>query len=90
MSAEKILHLGIEAIADRANERDRPQGERSMRAAVEAFNAITGHPLAERDGWMFMVLLKASRAQGGAFRMDDFVDGAAYFALCGEAAGQDR
>ena len=56
-----------------------------MRAAVDAFNALTGHKLTERDGWMFMVMLKASRAQAGRFRADDYIDGAAYFALAGES-----
>lgn len=90
MSAQAILKHAGKAIDDRARERDRPQGERSMLAAVQAFNAITGHRLTEQDGWMFMVMLKASRAQGGDFRLDDFVDGAAYFALAGEAAGNSR
>ena len=35
-----------------------------------------------------MVLLKAVRSQQGAFKMDSFEDGAAYFALAGEAAGE--
>jgi len=37
-----------------------------------------------------MALLKAVRSQQGAFRMDSFVDGAAYFALAGEAAKRDE
>lgn len=86
MSAIGMLDDAQKAIGNRAAERDRPDGERSMRAAVDAFNALTGHSLSERDGWMFMVMLKASRAQAGRFRADDYIDGAAYFALAGESA----
>jgi hypothetical protein len=63
-----------------------PEGERSMARCVAAFNALTGHQLTEREGWMFMAMLKASRAQAGALNLDDYVDGAAYFALAGECA----
>ena len=86
MSAIGMLDDAQKAIGNRAAERDRTDGERSMRAAVDAFNALTGHKLTERDGWMFMVMLKASRAQAGRFRADDYIDGAAYFALAGESA----
>lgn len=86
MSAIGILDDAQKCIGSRAAERDKPDGERSMRAAVGAFNALTGHSLSERDGWMFMVMLKASRAQAGRFRADDYIDGAAYFALAGESA----
>jgi hypothetical protein len=51
-----------------------------------AFNALTGHELSERDGWLFMVMLKAARATAGGHNPDDYEDGAAYFALAGESA----
>lgn len=86
--AANMLHDAAEAISDRAAERDRPQGERSMAGCVAAFNALSGHTLSEREGWVFMALLKLSRAQGGALREDDYIDGAAYMALAGEAAIQ--
>jgi hypothetical protein len=70
----------------RASERDQADGERSMRRTVTMFNAMTGHKLSERDGWMFMVCLKAARAQFGELQADDYTDGAAYFGLAGEAA----
>lgn len=57
-----------------------------MKRAVDAFNALTGHKLTEREGWLFMVALKAARATAGAHNPDDYEDGAAYFALAGEAA----
>jgi hypothetical protein len=36
-----------------------------------------------------MLCLKAARAEGGCFKADDYVDGAAYFALYGEAAAKE-
>lgn len=88
MCATEILHAGAECIADRGAQRDQPDGERSMSRAVTAFNSLTGHSLTGRDGWMFMVALKAARActYGGRHNADDYVDGGAYFALAGEAA----
>lgn len=85
-NALDIMQEGIAAMKDRASERD-TESERSMAAAVKAFNAIYGTELTEELGWMFMVFLKASRSKGGDFRKDDYVDGAAYFALAGEAKG---
>ena len=84
--AAEILDAARGHIADRAASRDCPGGERSMSRAVAAFNALTGHALTERDGWLFMVALKAARATAGAHNPDDYEDGAAYFALAGEAA----
>lgn len=85
--AHEILEQGAAAIRQRAASRDLEQtGERSMLRTVAAFNALTGHSLSEREGWVFMVMLKAARAQLGALNPDDYVDGAAYFALAGECA----
>jgi len=52
-----------------------------MRAAVEAFNVLTGLSLTELQGWTFMAVLKIARAQGGTLNPDDYLDGAAYLAL---------
>ena len=60
-----------------------------MESTVEAFNALTGNSLSESAGWLFMLCLKAARAEGGCFKADDYVDGAAYFALYGEAAAKE-
>lgn len=84
--APTILLLAAAHIGARAATRDLPQGERSMARTVAAFNALTGHTLSERDGWMFMAQLKAARALAGAHNPDDYQDGAAYFALAGESA----
>ncbi|WP_205954897.1 DUF6378 domain-containing protein [Pseudoxanthomonas winnipegensis] len=84
--AETILRNAAAAIEQRAAQRDLQDGERSMARTVAAFNALTGGSLSERDGWLFMAVLKAARATAGAHQLDDYTDGAAYFALAGECA----
>lgn len=86
MKADAILRIGEECLASRGAERDKADGERSMRRTVAAFNALTGHNLTEVEGWLFMVALKAARATAGGHKLDDYIDGAAYFALAGECA----
>ncbi len=88
-TAPEFLQKAIDAIADRASERDQ-DAERSMARCVDVFNALTDHSLSEREGWMFMVCLKAVRAQQGALQRDDYTDGGAYFALAGEAAVKEQ
>lgn len=84
-TAHNLLQEAAKAVLDRAAERDVEQ-ERSMGRCVEAFNALTGHELTERDGWLFMAVLKAARATATPTgRKDDYVDGAAYFGLAGES-----
>ena len=61
-----------------------------MGATVDAFLAVTGVSMTEEQGWLFMAMLKAVRSQQGAYRADSYEDGAAYFALAGEAAVRDR
>lgn len=85
-SAAAILKAGLKHMEDRAQAYDNPLGERSMSRTVEAFNAITGSRLTEEQGWLFMVLLKTVRSQQGAYKADNYEDGAAYFGLMGEAA----
>lgn len=85
-SASGILKAGAGHLDDRAATYDQPSGERSMGKAVAAFNALTGHLLSEEQGWLFMTVLKAARTQQGGHRLDNYEDGAAYFALAGEAA----
>lgn len=90
MKAQEILNAAAGHMQDRANTYDKPEGERSMGATVAAFYAITGHALTDEQGWLFMALLKMVRSQQGEFRSDSYEDGAAYFALAGEAAHADR
>jgi hypothetical protein len=84
MEAPEILIAAADAIGERASQRDAADGERSMARAVTTFNSLTGHKLTEREGWVFMAILKLSRAQAGRHVMDDYIDGAAYMALAGE------
>ena len=87
-NAHEILTQAASEMQDRATTYDKPQGERSMGATVAAYNAVTGQSMTEVQGWLFMAMLKAVRSQQGDYRADSFIDGAAYFALAGEAAGQ--
>lgn len=89
-TAPSILEAAAGHMRDRAATYDKPEGERSMGATVQAFKAVTGHELTEEQGWLFMQLLKAVRSQQGAYRADSYEDGAAYVALAGEAAARDR
>ena len=84
-TATEILSEAAKCIGERAATRDLP-AERSMARTVTAFNALAGHRLSERDGWLFMAILKAARATAGSHNPDDYLDGAAYFALAGESA----
>lgn len=86
MNAQTIIERASEEMRDRASTYDKPQGERSMGATVRAFESVSGVAMTEEQGWLFMALLKAVRSQQGALRMDSYIDGAAYFALAGEAA----
>lgn len=89
MDAPAILARGIEAMRERGREyrgNSSEERERHMADIVAIFNRLRpAAPLSEFDGWMFMVCLKLVRAAAGA-SLDTFVDGAAYFALAGEAA----
>ncbi len=85
IKAPDLLLEAADTLKERATQRDAAaQGERSMKRTIDAFNALTGKGLTEAEGWEFMVLLKLVRGRQGAFRKDDYVDGAAYCALLGE------
>ena len=92
--AERILTAAARHIGDRAASRDMPDGERSMAAAVAAFNALEfplqEGGLSEVQGWRFMAVLKLARAAKGKLNVDDYEDGAAYMALAAEAAQREQ
>lgn len=90
IAAPEFLEAAAGHMRQRAEQRDSPGGERSMAKTVAAFNELYNHHISEEEGWMFMALLKASRASHGIFVKDDYEDGAAYFALAGEAASTHR
>lgn len=84
--ATDFLQAAAEHMQNRAATYDRPQGERSMAATVDAFNFITGHSLSESDGWLLMLLLKLVRLhQRAGFHQDSAEDAVAYAALLAEA-----
>lgn len=86
MSAVDILRKAASLIEERAAQRDRPDGEKSMLSTVAAFNVIYGTELTEVQGWHFMELLKMVRSAYGIYVKDDFDDKVAYAALAAEAA----
>ena len=92
MSAIELLERAAGHLKDRAATYDKPEGERSIGAAVKAFNAITGdgEMNSEERGWLFMAILKMVRSQQGNYKADNYEDLAAYSALMGEAACEER
>ena len=89
--AHSILETAQVHMRDRASTYDKPHGrERSIDRTVEMFAALTGREMTREQGWMFMACLKMVRAQSGSLRMDSYEDGAAYMALAGESAMEER
>lgn len=86
ISAPALLNAARRHMEDRAATYDKPEGERSMGAAVKAFNAITGYSLKESDGWLFMVCLKQVRLFTNTHKphRDSAEDMISYAALLGE------
>lgn len=87
-SAQDFLQSALDRLQSAAQERDAPDGERSMARAVKIFNAWTGNDMSEADGWSFMVALKQARSVQGNFVADDGVDMAGYVALLFECCSK--
>lgn len=83
--AVHYLEQAIEAIGQRARERD-IEAERSASRAAKMFSELTGKQMTELEAWQFMCCLKLVRSATGKFKSDDFVDLAGYAALAGESA----
>ena len=91
MTAHDILQAAAGHMKDRAATYDKPEGERSMGPTVDAFRAITGIRVTQEQGWLFMALLKAVRAQTRSEpHQDSLEDMIAYAALYAEARGDGR
>jgi hypothetical protein len=90
MKASDILQAAQQHMQQRAATYDKPEGERSMAKTVAMFNTLTGATLSTEQGWLLMACLKMVRAQQGGYRADSYEDGAAYFALAGESAAEER
>lgn len=88
-TAQSILRRAADLIEQRAEQRDQPNGEKSMAKTVQAFNAIYGTSLTEVQGWHFMELLKMVRSAYGVYVPDDFEDKVAYAALAAECQSQE-
>lgn len=86
MNAQELLQHAASIMQERGKQYDKPEGERSMEATVNAFNAITGLELTTSDGWLLMVLLKLVRdSQREQAHEDSCHDLIAYSALYAEA-----
>lgn len=84
--AHELLDQARNHMKARAATYDKPKGERSMGATVEAFNAITGRDLRESEGWLLMTLLKLVRSETrDEPHRDSVEDLIAYSGLYGEA-----
>ena len=84
--AQDLLHRAASLMDERGQQYDQPSGERSMLAAVTAFNAIAGYHLTEADGFLLMALLKMVRDQQRETpHRDSIEDLVAYASLYGEA-----
>jgi hypothetical protein len=84
--APELLQRAADIMTERGKQYDKPEGERSMGAAVAAFNIITGHHLTEAEGWLLMQVLKDVRQwQRPGYHADSAEDCIAYAALKAEA-----
>lgn len=90
MKAPDILARAAAHMAERAKTYDSPDGERSMAAAVRAFNAITGRAITEAQGWLLFQLVKDVRLfSAPGYHADSAEDGVSYAALKGEAKARE-
>lgn len=82
--------LTIQAERGKAYDKDDNQEERSMAKIVAIYEMLTGITLSERQGWMFMVVLKMVRAHAKeAFHEDSFTDLISYASLAAEAGSAE-
>ena len=88
MNANDFLEMAIEAIGQRAEERD-IERERSAARAADIFSTLAGKEMSEKEAWQFMCCLKLVRSATGKFKADDYVDLAGYAALAGECGKQE-
>ena len=89
-TAPDILRAALGHMEARAVTYDKPEGERSMGRAVDAFNAITGRDLSEPEGWLLLQLLKDVRLfTRPGYHADSAEDCVAYAALKAEAKSRE-
>lgn len=90
MKAPDLLNRAAALMAERGQQYDKPEGERSMGRAVSAWCAITGKDISEAEGWLLMECVKNVRLwQRPGYHADSAEDGIAYSALKAEAKQQE-
>lgn len=89
-SACMFLKNASDTLEARGREYNKTGQERSMKAIVEAFNAVTGHKLTTTEGWKFMVLLKLVRLSASPGHRDSAVDLVGYSALTAEESQKPK
>lgn len=92
MKAPDLLKKAADIMEERGKQYDKPEGERSMGAAVAAFSCITGIKLTEAEGWLLLQILKDVRQwqNPSRYHQDSAEDCIAYSALKAEAlSGMD-
>lgn len=90
LRADLVLERAAGHMRDRAATYDKPEGERSMGRAVEAFNAIAGRDLSESEGWLLLQVLKdVCLFQRPGYHADSAEDCTAYSALKAEAKARE-
>lgn len=87
MKAVDFLNKAAAIMEERGKQYDKPEGERSMGRAVEAFNVITRRDLTEAEGWLLLQVLKDVRQWQNPekYHADSAEDSVAYSALKAEA-----
>ena len=89
-SSQDFLKAAIRIQEERGKEYDKQSGERSMTAAIVAFNAITGLRLTEAQGWLMMEIIKNVRLFAApGFHIDSALDCIAYASLKAESKARE-
>lgn len=88
--APDILETSVAILNKRGQQRDKPNGERSMEDVIKCFNIMRKKDLKTSDGWLIMELVKQVRSCHGEFDIDHYFDGAAYCALRGEEMQKEK
>ena len=88
--AVSFLNDAAKTMKQRGKVYDNSNKERSMKATVEAFNAITGNEMTESEGWLLLSLLKQVRQfSQEKYHEDSALDGVAYTALLAESLSNE-
>lgn len=86
--AAQILNEAVATMVERGKSYDKNGNgaERSMDKIVAMFEALTSIKMTPAQGYKFMACLKLARSEQGEHKEDNYLDGAAYMALAGEAS----